>query len=376
MWNYKYLARIDFLILPVIFFLMIISLFIISSMTLDPNDTKEIFFTPLVKSQIKWFALGWVVFFFFAGLDYKKIQRWSGFLYFFMIIFLFGLFFTNPIQNVHRWYQLPIIGMNIQPSEYAKLIVVICLGCFLEKNKVEPYRLNVIFKIMVIVGIPFFLILKQPDLGTALILFPVTMVMCYFGKINKKFMRFMFITGLTVLLFVLLIFTNVLSHEKMRPFFTKFLKEYQYDRLNPGTYHQKASQISIALGGLSGSGWHKSEFSSKRWLPASHTDSVFSAYGEEYGFLGILFLLSLFYFLIYRSFYVVGVAKDNFGHLLSSGIAIYLAMHIIVNIAMMCGYLPISGVPLILITYGGSSVISTMAALGILQNIFTRRFMF
>jgi rod shape determining protein RodA len=154
------------------------------------------------------------------------------------------------------------------------------------------------------------------------------------------------------------------------------MKEYQYNRLDPNTYHQKASQISIAIGGVTGSGWHKSEFSSRKWLPAAHTDSVFAAFGEEFGLIGVIILLLLFYYLIYLSFQVVGFSKDYFGKLLASGIAVYLAMHIIVNIAMMCGFLPISGVPLLLISYGGSSVVATMAALGILQSIYTRRFMF
>ncbi len=107
-----------------------------------------------------------------------------------------------------------------------------------------------------------------------------------------------------------------------------------------------------------------------------HTDSVFAAFGEEFGFVGVTFLLFLFYALIYFSFQVAAVAKDPFGRLLGTGLAVYLAMHALVNSAMMCGLLPISGVPLIFITYGGSSLMTTMAALGVLQSIFSRRFMF
>jgi rod shape determining protein RodA len=162
----------------------------------------------------------------------------------------------------------------------------------------------------------------------------------------------------------------------MKPVFTSFLKEYQYERLNPNTYHQKASQTAIAIGGFQGNGWHKGIFSSKKWLPASHTDSVFAAFGEEFGFLGLAFLVFLYYALIYFGFQVVVVARDHLGRLLSSGITVYLAMHVVVNIAMMCGFLPITGVPLILVSYGGSSVLTTMMALGILQSIYSRRFMF
>jgi len=127
---------------------------------------------------------------------------------------------------------------------------------------------------------------------------------------------------------------------------------------------------------MTGTGWRKSEYTSGGWLPASYTDSVFPAFGEEFGFLGLLFLLALFYSLIYFSFQVAAVAKDPFGRLLSAGIAVYLAMHILMNIGMMSGFLPITGVPLVLVTYGGSSILSTMTALGILQSIYSRRFMF
>lgn len=374
MWDHKNLVNIDLRQIILIFLLMAISLLVISSMTSTTDSTA--FFTPFVKNQIQWFVLGWIVFIFFAGFDYRKFYQWTWFLYLFMIVLLLGLFIVSPIQRVHRWYRLPLVGMNIQPSEHAKIIVVFTLGWFLEKQKLHVQRMSCVFKLLLIVAIPFFLILKEPDLGTALVLFPITLTMSYFGSINKKVLYFMSFLGLMMLVFVGLMFTEVFSHEKMKPFFTTFLKEYQYDRFNPNTYHQKAAQISIAIGGLTGTGWKKSEFASQKWLPAAHTDSVFAAYGEEFGFFGLIFLLFIFYLLVHISFQVVSKAKDYYGRLLASGIAVYLAMHIIVNIGMMCGFLPIAGVPLLLITYGGNSILTTMAALGILQSIYSRRFMF
>ena len=178
------------------------------------------------------------------------------------------------------------------------------------------------------------------------------------------------------LIFVSLMFLGLISHEGFKPYATRFLKEYQYERLNPNTYHQKAAETAIALGGMTGAGWFKSEFTGHKWLPAAHTDSVFAAYSEEFGLMGVFLLLLFFFGLIYFSFQVTAVAKDYFGRLLSAGITTYMAMHMILSMGMMCGFLPITGVPLMLITYGGSSVLSTMTALGILQSIYTRRFMF
>lgn len=373
MWDHKNFINLDFRQIFLIIFLMGISLLVISSMTSVDNTS---FFTPYVKNQIQWFVLGWIVFIFFAGFDYRKFYQWTWFLYFLMVLMLSLLFATPAIQNVHRWFRLPLIGMNIQPSEHAKIITIFTLGWFLEKQKMHTYRMSCVMQLVLLVSIPFLLILKEPDLGTALVLFPITLTMSYFGDINKKFLYFMSFIGLMMLVFVALMFTEVLSHEKMRPFFTTFLKEYQYERLNPHTYHQKAAQISIAIGGITGSGWKKSEFASQKWLPAAHTDSVFAAYGEEFGFFGLIFLLFIFYLLVHISFQVVSKAKDYYGRLLASGIAVYLAMHIIVNIGMMCGFLPIAGVPLLLITYGGNSILTTMAALGILQSIYSRRYMF
>lgn len=377
MWDHKYLVRVDFKIILIILFLMGISLSVVASMTLDPGDvTLENFVTPYVRSQLEWFVIGWAVFIFFAGFDYRKLRDWSWFLYFIMIVLLFGLYFTTPIQSVHRWYKLPFVGINIQPSEHAKLIVVISLGWFLEKRQEVASSLSTAIHGAIIVGIPFLLIFKQPDLGTSLVLYPIALVMFYFAGIHKAVFKFILSIGMAGIILTVLMFGGIVSPEKLKPICTKVMKEYQYNRLNPNNYHQNASKISIAIGGITGSGWHKSDFSSKRWLPAAHTDSVFAAYSEEFGLIGVLLLLLLYYGMIFLSFQVVSSAKDYFGMLLASGIAVYLAMHIIVNIAMMCGYLPLSGVPLLLITYGGSSVVTTMAALGILQSIYTRRFMF
>ncbi len=378
MWDHRCLTRIDFRTLPILLVLMCISLLVISATTGSATDYlgEEVFLTSFVKSQMQWFAIGWGVYFFFAGFDYRILKKWTWFLYLGMIIMLIGLFFVPAIQNVHRWYRIPGINFAFQPSEYAKLITVMTLSLYLENQAREIlHKRNTLVAILIVL-IPFVLILKQPDLGTALVLYPIALVMFYFGGITKKIIKVMSVMAICGLIFVSLMFTGVLSHDEMRPYATKFLKEYQYERLNPNTYHQKASQTALALGGMTGSGWHKSEFTGHKWLPAAHTDSVFAAYGEEFGVVGVFLLLLFFFGLIYFSFQVTAVAKDRFGRLLSAGITTYLAMHMIVNMGMMCGFLPITGVPLMLITYGGSSVLSTMTALGILQSIYTRRFMF
>ena len=378
MWSARYLTRLDFRVIPIILALMIISLLVISAYSIDPSSdhTEEVFFTPIVRTQIQWFVIGSFVYLLSAGFDYNKLREWTWILYALMILSLVGLFFTDSIQRVHRWYRIPFLNASFQPSECAKFIVVVTLSWFLERRKGQASSWSTAFFAGLIVGIPFLLILKQPDLGTALVLFPITLVMFYFGDLHPTIIKGMTLIGGCTLTVVAVIFLGILPHETLRPYATLILKEYQFDRFNPATHHQKAATTAIALGGLTGSGWRKSEFSGRGWLPAPYTDSVFPAFGEEFGFIGLFFLMALYYALIYFSFQVSAVAKDPFGRLLSAGVTVYLAMHILINIGMMSGFLPITGVPLILVTYGGSSILSTMVALGILQSIYSRRFMF
>ncbi len=378
MWDYRYLLRIDFRMIPIIIALLFMSLLVVSSFSVENTleGLDDSFFTPVIKQQLRGFGLALAVFILFAGLDYNKLREWTWFLYIVFIILLIGLFFTDSVQRVHRWYRLPFLNMSFQPSEYAKLVVVIALSWFLERRGSKATTWSTAFFASLIAGIPFILILKQPDLGTALILFPITLVMFYFGGIRPSVIKAMSWVGASSLVFVAVIFLGIVSHEEIRPYATLFLKDYQFERLNPHTHHQEAAATAIALGGLTGNGWRTSEFTGGGWLPTPYTDSVFPAFGEIFGFFGLLLLLLLFYTLIYLGFQVTAVASNQFGRLLSAGISAYLAMHVLVNIGMMSGFLPITGVPLVLLTYGGSSLVSTMTALGILQSIYSRRYIF
>lgn len=374
MWNIKSLRWIDYRVVLLIAALMIVSLLVISSTTSEIQDLEFVFFTPYVMKQLQFFGVGWVIFLLISGMDYQKLKEWTWILYAVMILMLIGLFFVPSIQNVNRWYRFGPLAF--QPSEYAKLIVVLALSWFLDRKGDRAGNWSSAFQAMLIVLIPFVLILKQPDLGTALVLFPIALILFYFGGIRKSIILFLSSIAFISSVIVSLFFLGVLNHETLRPYATKVLKDYQYERLNPGTYHQKAAQTAIALGGMTGTGWHNSEFTKRQWLPAAHTDSIFPAFAEEFGTMGSIFLLGIFFGLIYVSFQVTVMAKDRFGRLLSAGISIYLAMHIMINLGMMCGFLPITGVPLVMVSYGGSSILSTMTALGILQSIYSRRFTF
>lgn len=375
MWNLQSLRRIDLRLIVILLALMLISLLVIASTTAPQSEVEtDSFLTPYVIKQIQFFGVGWICFFVFSAIDYNRLREWTWIFYALMIVLLVGVFFVPSIQHVHRWYRIG--GFTFQPSEGAKLICVFALSWFLDRRREKARSLSTTLGAMAIIGIPFLIILKQPDLGTALVLFPIAIVLAYFGGVRKGVIITFGSIALAGFLFISALFTGVVDHEKMRPYATKVFKDYQYERFNPNTYHQKAAITAISLGRVNGSGWLKSQFTRGKWLPAAHTDSVYPAFAEEFGLIGIVFLLGIFYGLIYVSFQVTAVAADPYGRLLSAGIAVYLAMHILVNLGMMSGLLPITGVPLVMVSYGGSSILVTMSSLGVLQSIYSRRFTF
>lgn len=371
----KNLRQLDYRLIFLLLALMACSLLVISSTTVIDSDLEwEGIITPHVKKQLHFFLVGWIAFFGMSMFDYRRLREWTWIFYALMIVMLLGLFFAPSIQNVHRWYKLG--GFTFQPSECAKLILIIALSWFLEKKEAKIGTWTTALQAFGLFLVPFLLILKQPDLGTALVLYPVSLGIFYLAGIKKQLVYLLTLFATVGAVIVSLFFLKVIDHEQLRPIATRFIKDYQYERLNPETYHQTAAQTAIALGSVTGTGWHKSVFTKRQWLPAAHTDSVFPAFAEEFGLIGVAILLSLFFGLIYVSFQVTLVAKDTFGRLLSAGIAIYLAIHIVVNLGMMSGFLPITGVPLLMISYGGSSILATMTALGILQSIYSRRYTF
>ncbi len=376
-WDYSYLKRMDMRALFITCALIVMGFLVISSTTGEALDGEHsTFWTSCVHNQLRSCILGGAIYLACAGMDYRKLSQWRWVLYGTMLCMLIGLYFSPSIQNVRRWYRIPFVGMAFQPSEYAKLIVVLTLSAFLERKSGLMRAASAAFQAIVIVFIPFVLILKQPDLGTALVLYPISLVLFYFGEVNQTVVRVMSWLVVLAMAGILCIFLGWVSHEELRPYATHIVKEYQYERLNPDTYHQRSAQIALALGGITGSGWKESTFTGGKWLPYAHTDSVFAAFGEEFGLIGIFFMLLFFFGLVYCGFQVAAVARDRFGRLLSAGITAYLAMHVLINMGMMSGLFPITGVPLILVSYGGSSMLVTMMALGLLQSIYSRRFMF
>jgi len=348
---------------------MFLSLVVISGITAEMGEP---FFTPQVKAQVKWFGLGWIAFFALAYFDYRKLRGSAWIAYIVLTLALIGLFFVPAIHSVHRWYRFG--AFDVQPSELSKLIIGLVLAVYIDHYRTGLSRLGPTLGACFIGFFPAILILREPDLGTAMIVSLMVCSLLYVAGAHRIVMRFLLGGMGAFALMVTLVFSGVIPHEVLRPHALKVMKEYQYERLMPGGYHQKAAQVAIGVGGVSGKGWRQADYTGGQWLPAAHTDSAFAAYSEQFGFVGVIVLSALFFALLYLGCSVAASARDIFGKMLATSITAGLGGHVLVNMGMMSGLLPITGVPLVLVTYGGSSVLTTMMGLGLLQSIYMRRY--
>jgi rod shape determining protein RodA len=323
----------------------------------------------IYKRQIAWVILGLLAFLALSRFSYRKLWDISYILYGLAIFFLLLVLLLGAVRlGAQRW--LKVVWFNFQPSEFAKLITVIFLARYFSKASSSNFSLSCahsgLFKALIIpflfVALPMGLIIEQPDLGSALMLFAVFLAIFYLSGV--KF-RHIFILLSSVILSL--------------PFFWHFLRDYQKERLmvflNPNIdplgagYTIIQSKIAIGSGGLLGKGWLSGTQSQLRFLPESHTDFIFATFTEEWGLMGSALLLVLYYLLIRRGFIIAQRSYDPFGKILALGICVSLSVQVFVNIAMNFGIAPVVGLPLPLMSYGGSSVLATFIALGVLVNI-------
>lgn len=356
--------------------LMVLSLLTLSSTTNfqhteSEGNTELSFFTLHTKRQFYYFILGWITFFFSSRLDFRYLRQWTWLIYLGTLFLLGGLFFSRSIAGVHRWYILPGL-FHLQPSEFAKGVLILLLSYFFDTYSELQSSMRGTILLFCLLGAPFLLIAKQPDLGTALTLCPIAWGLMYCARAHKTVLSL----SKRIVLFILLLISAFsfqwISHEKMRPYCTLILREYQYNRLLPESFHLERALTALSIGGLWGSGWRKSLFTGMGYLPESYKDAIFAAFGEEYGLIGMIALLALFYGLISFCFFVANQVKEQMDRYLSLGVGIHLATHVILNVGMMIGFFPITGVPLPLFSFGGSSIIATMSLLGLVYNVYRR----
>ncbi|MFH1841334.1 MAG: FtsW/RodA/SpoVE family cell cycle protein [Candidatus Nealsonbacteria bacterium] len=301
----------------------------------------------------------------FSFLDYRIFKNDSYLiliLYFFCCLALMGLFFFAPeIRGIKSWYKIGPI--SVDPIEFTKIILIILLAKYFSMRHVEMYRIRHIIFSGIYILLPSALIFFQPDLGSVLILVTLWILVLIVSGIKIKSFLALVLCG--ILLLALGWGTVLKDYQKER------ILNFIYPQEEPlgGGWSQTQSKIAIGSGGLFGQGFGSGSQSQYGFLPEPQTDFIFSAIAEEFGLFGIIFLLALFLIFILRIIKIIFNSEANFPRFFAFGFAVIIVFQIFINIGMNLGLLPIIGVPLPFVSYGGSGLISFFIGLGILQNI-------
>ena len=360
----RFLKRLDYPLLFATLAIIIYSLIIISSATHINNPTEERFYFVQRQGIFALVNIGLAAF--FLQFDYRGIQQYGQKLYIFNLIMLVAVMaFGTTALGAQRWLALgPIM---LQPSEFSKLIIIICMAAMLESRMGTLNSLRDLLPIAAYIGVPFILVLKQPDLGTSLVFMAI-----FFGMVIACGIRWRILIGI--------IFTGIASFPIL---WNYVLKEYQKTRLyvfiDPNIdplgsgYHIIQSKIAIGSGLLFGKGLFEGTQSQLNFLPENHTDFIFAVVGEELGFIGATILLLLYLIIMMRGIKIAKDAGDMFGRLLAVGITSMLAFHVLINVGMTTGIMPVTGIPLPFMSYGVSALTTDIFAVAILLNINMRK---
>lgn len=355
---------------------VLISILGILSIYSNTYQRESRFWQLTYQRQFLWLILGILIFTLISNLNYRYLWDWTYFLYAAALFLLLLVFVLGSVRlGAQRW--IKIAWFNIQPSEIVKLIMVVFFARYFSAKSAEDISLRAakygIFRALILpfifLAVPMGLIMEQPDLGSAMMLLFIFISMFYLGNVRLRY--------IVIFLLVIILAMPVGWH---------FLRDYQKDRLavflNPNIdplgagYTVIQSKIAIGSGGILGKGWLSGTQSQLYFLPEAHTDFIFATFVEERGFLGGLFLILLYFLLIRQGMEISRDTQDEFGKLLALGISCMLGIQVCINIAMNLGLAPVVGLPLPLMSYGGSSVIVTFIALGILANINKTRAVF
>jgi rod shape determining protein RodA len=343
----------------------------------------------LHQAQIKWAFVGLACYAGAALMDYRKLRDAAWWFYIVAVVLLVAvLFFGTRFYGARRW--LMFLGVGVQPSELGKLAVIIAGACLLSPPADKFERLPSIWWLFLLAAGPMLLVMKEPDLGSALVYAPMVMAMLYVAGAPARPLAAIVIAGavgvLLVLAAVALPERLGMTPEQQDKFFrTIRLSDYQRDRievfLHPGKYptgagwNKRQSEIAVGSGGLTGKGFMRGTQNILGFLPrtVAPTDFIFSVIAEEMGFAGSMAVLALYGVLLVCGIYVSMVARDKLGRVLCVGIVTMLFTHVFVNVAMTIGLAPIVGIPLPLVSYGGTFMVITLGALGLIQSVYVRR---
>jgi rod shape determining protein RodA len=349
------LLKLDGLLLFLISLISLIGVFVLYSAS---NESLEVLSRQLLRILIAFTAL-----IITSQLSIDFIRRISPWGFFSGLLLLLLVLFSGDIgQGAQRWLNL---GVRFQPSEVMKLAVPMMVAWYLYDKKIPPTGKQMLI-IFILILMPSFLIAKQPDLGTSILVFTAGMLVVFLSGIHFRY----------IITLIFLAFPSSLL-------LWKFMAEYQKQRvmtlLNPDSdplgagYNIIQSKIAIGSGGLFGKGWTNGSQVQLEFLPEKSTDFIFAVIGEEFGLLGLLSILLIYILIIARGLFIASQATDLYSRLLAGSISLTFFVYVFVNAAMVIGLMPIVGVPLPLISYGGTSMVTLMIGFGILMSINSNR---
>lgn len=319
------------------------------------------------QRQIVWSVVALFLAATVAAIDYRKLANQAYFFWGVTVAVLVWLLAFGPVTaGARSWIDFGPVG--IQPSELAKVVVILALAHYFADGDPRPFGARSLFVPALLALVPFVLTAMQPDLGTASTFLPILAGIAWVAGI--RYATAARLTGTAV---------------AMMPLGYFLLEDYQRARLltfvNPDAdplgagYQIVQSKIAVGSGGLVGRGLFSGSQSQLEFLPAQHTDLVFAVLGEELGFLGVVAVLGLYMLLLLRVLQTARLARDRVGTYIATGVATLLVYHLVVNVGMVIGFAPITGIPLLLLSYGGSSAMATGIALGLVMSVRTRRFL-
>jgi rod shape determining protein RodA len=385
-------SRVEWLQLVGLLGLMIVGVMFIFSATRAHEVNNIPWYKEAFVRQIVWYVIGATGGAMLCVLDYRSLARWSLVIYWGTVVTLI-LVLIPGVGTTHGWGArrwIDLGAFQFQPSEFAKLGFIFAFANYLSRPADELRIPMTFFKALAMIALPFVLIMKEPDLGSAIIFVPMGMVMMFVAGVPAKFIRrLIYAVGILAVLFLVdVLFAPPqwqvkLQDYQRRRLLVYFGRDYADKHMSDAqkqaahvqqkndSYNVDQALISVGTGGMLGKGWTKGTQNALGFLPraVAHNDFIFSVIAEEKGFMGSVIVIALYSVVLFTGIQIAGQARDRLGKLLAVGVVTMLFSHVFINIGMNIRLMPVTGVPLPLLSYGGSSVLCSLIAIGILQNV-------
>jgi rod shape determining protein RodA len=357
----RLLANIDWVMLVAVLLLSAIGIAMIQSATMNGANPR------LYLKQLALLAVGLAALLASLTVDYRQLADRAGLLYVGAVAALgYVLVFGPRIAGTKRWFT--VAGFQVQPSELAKIAAAIVVAKIFAENRKESLGLTDLLGPGAAIGLIALLIAAEPDLGTAFCLVPLFLTVAFLAGLRLR--------AVLGLLVVLAVVGGAGWHFALKEYQKTRIYTFLDPSLDPkGAGYQKIqSQIAVGSGGFLGKGYRKGSQSQLGYLPARHTDFIFSVLAEETGFVGVAVVLGLYLLVLWRALESAQLARDRVGAFLAAGVSAILAFQVVYNVAMVAGLVPVKGLPLPLMSYGGASILSTLLGVGLVMNVRMRRF--